>query len=116
MANEFYSDALPFLDRSIQSDWTSGETYLLKAIALRHLKYSKEDNQEILINLELAEENATTDLPWVWQEKGLIHLRLNDHKAALNDFIMFEEYFAQDQSETTLWARKMIAKLQRRMN
>jgi predicted Zn-dependent protease len=115
-ANECYTEALPLLERSIKSEWTSGESYLLKAIALRHTKYSKEDNQTILSILDKAEKNAVSDLPWIWSERALIHLRLNEYKEALEALIKYDAYFAQEQSENTLWARRMIAKLQQRIN
>ena len=116
IADDIYSDAIPFLNRSIQSNWTSGESYLLKAIALRHTKYSDTDNKEILSLLEKAKENSIMNLPWIWSEKGLIHLRLKENKEALNAFIKFEEYFSEEQSKTTFWARRMIAKLEKKTN
>ena len=116
VAKEFYTDAIPYIDRSIQSNWTSGETYLLKAIALRRTKYSEDDNKTILSLLDLAEENASSDLPWIWSERGLVHLRLQEDREALNAFTRFEQYFTEDQSETTLWVRKMIHKLKNKTN
>jgi Zn-dependent protease with chaperone function len=116
VANECYTEALPLLERSIQSEWTSGESYLLKAIALRHTKYSDDDNENILSILDKAEKNAVADLPWIWSERALIHLRLDENNAALEALIRYEEYFEQDQSDNTLWARRMIAKLEKRRN
>ncbi|MDQ2178076.1 M48 family metalloprotease [Marinifilum sp. D714] len=116
VANEYYTEALPLLNRSIQSHWTEGETYLLKAVALRHTNYSEEDNQNILTILDKAENNAVADLPWVWSERALIHLRLNEKKKALDALIRYEEYFAQEQSENMFWARRMIAKLNKVTN
>lgn len=116
VSEEIYSEAIPYLNRSIKSNWVSGESYLLKAIAMRHTKYSESDNREILSLLEKAKENASTDLPWVWSEKGLIHLRLKEDNDALNAFIKFEEYFSEEQSDTAFWAQKMIAKLKKRIN
>jgi Zn-dependent protease with chaperone function len=116
IVDKFYSKAIPYLNRSIQSNWTTGESYLLKAIALRHTKYSETNNKTVLSLLEKATENAITDLPWIWSEKGLIHLRLKENKEALNAFIKFEEYFSEEQSETTFWTRRMIAKLEKKTN
>lgn len=116
VANECYAEALPLLNRSIQSHWTEGEAYLLKAVALRHTKYSEEDNHNILTILDKAENNAVADLPWVWSERALIHLRLNEKKKALDALIRYEIYFAQEQSENMLWARRMIAKLNKVTN
>ncbi|NOU60146.1 M48 family metalloprotease [Marinifilum caeruleilacunae] len=116
VANECYAEALPLLERSIGSEWTSGESYLLKAISLRHTKYSQEDNQNILTILDMAEKNAVSELPWIWSERALIHLRLNEDQYALEALLRYEEYFAQDQSDDTLWAKRMIAKLQKRIN
>ena len=116
IADEIYSDAIPYINRSIQSNWTSGESYLLKAIALRHTKYSATDNKEILSLLEKAKENSIMNLPWIWSEEGLIYLRLKENEKALNAFIKFEEYFSEEQSETTFWARRMVAKLEKTTN
>ncbi|WP_282016130.1 M48 family metalloprotease [Marinifilum flexuosum] len=116
VANECYAEALPLLNRSIQSHWTEGEAYLLKAVALRHTKYSEKDNHNILTILDKAENNAVADLPWVWSERALIHLRLNEKKKALDALIRYEEYFAQEQSENMFWARRMIAKLNKVTN
>ena len=114
VADQFYKDAIPYLNRSINSNWTSGETYLLKAIALRHTQYSEEVNREIISLLDKAKENAVTDLPWVWSEKGIVYLRLKEDEKALNAFLLFEEYFTEDQTEISLWARKMVAKLKKK--
>lgn len=116
VADELYSAAIPYLNRSIKSNWTSGESYLLKAIALRHTKYSNTDNQEILSLLEKASQNAVTDLPWIWSEKGLTHLRLKENEKALNAFSEFDNFYKEVQIETPIWAQKMIAKLKKRIN
>jgi len=115
VADEVYSEAIPYLDRAIQSNWTSGETYLLKAIALRHTKYSKEANLEILSLLDKANENAVAELPWIWSEKGLIHLRLKENEEALNAFSEFDQFYKDVQTETPIWAQKMIVKLTQRI-
>jgi len=115
VADEVYSEAIPYLDRAIQSNWTSGETYLLKAIALRHTKYSKEANLEILSLLDQANENAVAELPWIWSEKGLIHLRLKENEEALNAFSEFDQFYKDVQTETPIWAQKMIVKLTQRI-
>lgn len=116
VADEIYSAAIPYLNRSIKSNWTSGESYLLKAIALRHTKYSATDNQEILSLLDKANQNAVTDLPWIWSEKGLIHLRLKENQEALNAFSEFDNFYKEVQIETPIWAKKMIAKLKKITN
>ncbi|MFA8433132.1 MAG: M48 family metalloprotease [Marinifilaceae bacterium] len=116
VAENAYQEAIPYLDRSINSKWCDGETYLLKAISNRHLNFREKDNREILEILGKAEMNVVSDLPWIWSERGLIHLRLNENREALDAFIKFEEYFSVEQSETTLWARKMIAKLRKRLD
>lgn len=114
VAEEIYSEAIPYLNRSIKSNWTSGESYLLKAIAMRHTKYSETDNRTILSLLKNAKENASINLPWIWSEKGLIHLRLKEDDDALNAFIKFEQYFSGEQSDIAFWAKKMITKLKKK--
>lgn len=116
VAGEYYADAIPYLDRSINSHWALGESYLLKAIALRHMKYTKEDNMEILSLLNQAKENAVMALPWVWSEEGLIQMRLNQDEKALFAFQKFDEYYEKEQIATPLWARQMIAKLRKVTN
>ena len=116
VADEMYTEAIPYLNRSIESNWTAGETYLLKAIAMRHTKYSNTDNQTMLSLLEKAKENAIIDLPWIWSEEGIIQLRLKEDDKALGAFTKFEEFFSAEQSPTAFWARKMIAKLNKKIN
>ena len=113
VADEFYTEAIPYLNRSIQSNWTSGEACLLKAIALRHTKYSDSDNKEIISLLEKAKDNAVMNLPWIWSEEGLIYLRLKERQEALNAFSEFNDFYKKQQIETPIWALKMIAKLEK---
>lgn len=80
-ARRFHS-ALDVLDRALRTDWTTQETFLFKAIALRNTTTGTDGLAQGLALLEDAESAAREPEPRIEAERALLRVRQGDAAGA----------------------------------
>lgn len=110
-----YHDALPFLDQVINAGWASSNSYLLKAISLRHTAPPTPGmSAQILSLLDEGQRLSAEPNPRIYLEQGLIHLREDRSTQARKAFEACQDHLdpgVEGERQLHQWTSELLERI-----